>query len=70
MIELAKGDIAALATLPGDKRYFFGATALATHAAVHSFVVGGPTSFCNGPHRDAVREHYNLIADEAWFSSE
>ena len=69
MIELAKG-YCGTGNASLREEIFLRRTASATDAAVHSFVVGGPTSFCDGPHRDAVREHYNLIADEAWLSSE
>jgi len=70
ILQLAKRDIKALATLLGDNRYFFGERATATDAVVHSFVAGALTPFFEGALRDAVRGHENLVAYEAGLNSE
>jgi glutathione S-transferase len=70
IIQLAKRDIEALATLLGDNRYFFGERATATDAVVHSFVAGALTPFFEGPFRDAVRSHENPVAYEARLTGE
>jgi glutathione S-transferase len=70
ILQLAKRDIGSLATLLGDNRYVFGERATATDAVVHSFVAGALTPFFEGPLRDAVRAHENLMTYEARLTGE
>jgi hypothetical protein len=70
IIELTGRDIDVLATLLGENLYFFGERATATDAVVHSFVAGALTPFFEGPLRDAVRCHENLVAYEARLTGE
>ena len=70
IIQLARRDIDALATLLGDNRYFFGERVTATDAVVHSFLADALTPFFDGPLRDAVRSHENLVAYAARLTGE
>jgi len=62
IVELARHDFDALANFLGEKTYFLGDRLTGTDAVVHSFLAGADAAFFDGPIRQAVRAHDNLIA--------